>query len=73
MMAAQLAAALRSALPEIDRLIAKGEFRPLLAWLRTNVHEQGSLLETSELLTRATGRPLEPQPFIDHLQDRYLA
>ena len=73
MMAAQLAEALRAALPELDASIAKGEFRPLLAWLRANVHEQGSLLDTRTLLTRATGRPLEPQPFLDHLRHRYLA
>jgi carboxypeptidase Taq len=73
MMAAQLSEALRAALPELDSLIAAGDFRPLLAWLRANIHEQGSLLDTSTLLTRATGRPLEPQPFLDHLRARYLA
>jgi hypothetical protein len=36
-----------------------------------NVHEQGSLLDMPELLTRATGRPLELQPFLDHLRARY--
>jgi carboxypeptidase Taq len=73
MMAAQLSEALRAALPELDSLIARGDFRPLLAWLRANIHEQGSLLETRSLLTRATGRPLEPQPFLDHLRHRYLS
>jgi carboxypeptidase Taq len=72
MMAAQLSQALRTALPELDSLIAAGNFRPLLGWLRANIHEQGSLHETHELLTRATARPLEPQPFLDHLQSRYL-
>ena len=47
--------------------------RRLLDWLRANVHEQGSLLDMPELLTRATGRPLELQPFLDHLRTRYLA
>jgi carboxypeptidase Taq len=73
MMAAQLSEALRAALPELDSLIARGDFRPLLAWLRANIHEQGSLLDTRSLLTRATGRPLEPQPFLDHLRHRYLS
>ena len=73
MMAAQLSEALRAALPELDREIARGEFGSLLAWLRANVHEQGSLLDTRTLLTRATGGPLTPQPFLDHLATRYLA
>jgi carboxypeptidase Taq len=72
MTAAQLSEALRAALPGLDALVAEGDFRPLLAWLRANIHEQGSLLDTRTLLTRATGRPLEPQPFLDHLQSRYL-
>jgi carboxypeptidase Taq len=73
MMAAQLSEALRAALPELDSLIARGDFRPLLAWLRANIHEQGSLLDTPSLLTHATGRPLQPQPFLDHLRHRYQA
>ncbi len=72
MMAAQLSEAMRAALPELDSLIAQGDFRSLLAWLRANVHEPGSSLDTRTLLTRASGRPLEPQPFLDHLQSRYL-
>jgi carboxypeptidase Taq len=73
MMAAQLSEALRAALPALDAQIAEGDFRPLLAWLRANIHEHGSLLQTRELLTAATGHPLEPQPFLDHLQARYPA
>jgi Zn-dependent M32 family carboxypeptidase len=30
-------------------------------------------MDMPELLTRATGRPLELQPFLDHLRARYLA
>ena len=73
LMAAQLFEALRAAEPDLEEQIGRGDFRPLLAWLRRNVHEQGSLLDTSTLLARATGRPLTPQPFLDHLEQRYLA
>ena len=73
LMAAQLFEALRAALPEIEEQIGRGEFAPLLAWLRASIHEQGSLLDTQALLTRLTGRPLDPQPFLDHLRGRYLA
>jgi carboxypeptidase Taq len=50
----------------------RGEFQPLLAWLRANIHEHGSLHDTQTLLARITGRPLELQPFLDHLHRRYL-
>jgi carboxypeptidase Taq len=72
LMAAQLFQAIEDAAPEALSSIPRGDFRPLLAWLRANIHEQGSLYETQELLTRATGRPLELQPFLDHLHRRYL-
>ncbi len=72
-MAAQLFQAASAAEPDIVAGISRGEFRPLLAWLRANIHGQGCRFETGELLTRATGRPLELQPFLDHLQARYLA
>jgi carboxypeptidase Taq len=72
LMAAQLFQAIEDAAPEALSRIPGGDFQPLLAWLRANIHEQGSLYETQELLTRATGRPLELQPFLDHLHRRYL-
>jgi carboxypeptidase Taq len=70
-MAAQLFDAAKGAEPEILPALERGDFRPLLGWLRANVHAQGSLLDSPDLLVRATGRPLELQPFLDHLRARY--
>jgi carboxypeptidase Taq len=50
----------------------RGDFTPLLAWLRANVHGKGSLVSTRDLLSQATGRPLEAAPFKAHLRARYL-
>jgi carboxypeptidase Taq len=72
-LAAQLYEAMIAAEPDLPAHLAAGDFRPLLAWLRANVHEQGSRYETQELIARATGRPLELQPFVRHLETRYLA
>ena len=72
MMAAQLFAAAEAALPEIPEAIGRGDFAPLLGWLRENVHGHGSLHEADALLTRATGKPLDPKVFEAHLQRRYL-
>ena len=73
MTAAQLFAAAAEAVPDVRSLIAEGDFRPLLAWLRRSVHSQGSRLTTDDLLTKATGRPLDTAVFKDHLRRRYLA
>ena len=73
MAAAQLAAAARAADPQIMPAIAKGDFGPLMAWLRPNVHNRASLLSTDELLVEATGKPLGADAFKVHLRRRYLA
>jgi carboxypeptidase Taq len=70
--AAQLYAAAREADPGIVPGIAKGDFKPLLRWLRANVHGQGSLLSTDDLLRHATGKPLGTDAFKAHLKARYL-
>jgi carboxypeptidase Taq len=72
LMAAQLFEAIEDRAPDAVAGIGRGEFQPLLAWLRANIHEHGSLHDTQTLLTRITGRPLELQPFLDHLHRRYL-
>ena len=51
--------------------IGAGDFRPLLSWLRTNVHSKGSFLSTRDLLIAATGKPLDPGIFMAHLTERY--
>jgi len=72
MAAAQLMQAARSALPGLDAALGEGDFSPLVNWLRVSVHERGSLLGFQELMTAATGRPLDPSAFMEHLRGRYL-
>jgi carboxypeptidase Taq len=72
MAAAQLMAAAREAIPGLDESFAKGDLSPLLGWLTANVHSHGSRLGFNELLTKATGRPLDPGAFEAHLTRRYL-
>ena len=72
MTAAQLFDAAVRADADIPAGIARGDFKPLLGWLRANVHGKGSRLSTDELLTEATGRPLDATVFKAHLARRYL-
>lgn len=72
MAAAQLFAAARADEPGIVPGLAGGDFSALRGWLRANVHAKGSLLETDELLTEATGKPLGVADFQAHLEQRYL-
>jgi carboxypeptidase Taq len=72
MAAAQLMAASRHDVPELDSALGEGDLSPLLGWLRAKVHAQGSRLEFNPLLQEATGRPLDPSYFERHLTARYL-
>ena len=72
MAAAQLMAAARLALPDLEAALAEGDFAPLLGWLRTHVHGVGSRLGFSDMLRAATGAPLDPAAFMAHLSARYL-
>lgn len=72
MTAAQLYAAAKKADPAIEPGISKGDFAPLMAWLRKNWHELGSSLTVGEMLTRATGKKLDAAIFKAHLKARYL-
>lgn len=71
--AAQLFEAARSQDPAIETAIEAGDFNPLFGWLGPNVHAQGSRFTADELMTRATGRPLDTAAFRRHLERRYLA
>jgi carboxypeptidase Taq len=71
--AAQLFAAATRQNQEILPALGRGEFAPLLAWTRKNVHTRASLPPTSDaIILAATGAPLSADAFKAHLAARYL-
>jgi carboxypeptidase Taq len=72
MAAAQLMAAARRALPDLDDGLARGDFSALSGWLAQHVHGLGSSLGYNEILANATGEALNPAFFEAHLTARYL-
>lgn len=73
LLSVQLFEAATRANPAIPAGLARGEFAPLLAWLRTNVHQHGRKYLPGELIQRATGSPLSAKPYIAYLQQKYGA
>ena len=72
MYAAQWFSAMRTATPDLDARIARGDLKPVFDWLREHIWSQGSRWETPELVRRASGEPLNPAHFRRHLESRYL-
>ena len=73
LISAQLHAAARRDLPDLDGRLAAGEFAPLLGWLREHVHRHGRKLTPDELVERATGRPIEAGPWIAYVREKFSA
>lgn len=70
--AAQMWHAIAKAMPDTPTRIARGEFAPLLQWLRDNVHAHGRRYRAADLCVRATGAPLSADHLIAHLESRIL-
>lgn len=69
--AAMLAEAAEREVGPIDQVLASEGPSPLLAFLRDRVHRHGRVMETPELMRRATGSDLTADPFIAHLERTY--
>lgn len=48
-----------------------GDYAPLAGWLRERVWRHGRRFTRDEILARATGRALDPAPYLEHLATRY--
>jgi carboxypeptidase Taq len=57
-------------LGDLDAQFARGEFAPLLNWLRQNIHRHGKTYRAGELAERVTGKPLSAEPLLRHLRKK---
>jgi carboxypeptidase Taq len=55
----------------IKKLVEKGDFKPILDWLRRNIHQYGSLYYPGELVKKVTGENLNPRYFLDYIKEKY--
>lgn len=69
--AAQLFAAAKEAVGDLDENIRQGNHRPLLEWLRSNIHRHGKRYRAGELCERATGKALSIEPFMEYVERRF--
>lgn len=70
--AAQLYEAAVRQVSNLETGIEAGDFQPLLAWLRTHVHERASSVSTETIVSDATGAPLGAAAYLRHVRQRYL-
>ena len=70
-LAAQLDAAMREEIDDVDEKIRSGEFEPMLEWMRENVHRHGQRYRADELIERATGEPLTAEYFVEYAKAKF--
>ena len=58
---------------ERDSEIGRGDFSPLLSWLRTELHRHGRKFEPKELVERITGSAVDSEPYLRYLENKYGA
>ena len=68
--AAQIAAKMREKL-NIEKLLERGQLKPILNWLRKEIHQYGSLYWPKELIKKATGQKLNSKFFIKYIEKKY--
>ncbi|WP_420643904.1 carboxypeptidase M32 [Candidatus Leptofilum sp.] len=57
--------------PTIAEEMAQGKTQALVNWLRENIHQHGRKFTPSELVQKATGRPLTHEPFIRYVTQKF--
>jgi carboxypeptidase Taq len=69
--AAQLFHAARKQVDGLDADLRGADYKPLLGWLRDNIHRHGRRYSPTELMQRATGEPTNAAYFLDYLKKKY--
>jgi carboxypeptidase Taq len=66
--AAQFFEQAESEVGPLNEQFRRGEFQPLLGWLRQKIHRHGRRMRAAELVQNVTGRPLSHEPLLRHLE-----
>ncbi len=72
LIAAQLFATFIKAEPNFYAELKQGNFQSLHRWLQKNVYAYAASLPTNDLLVQVTGKALDSDYFIRHVEERYL-
>jgi carboxypeptidase Taq len=68
--AAQFFEQARQDLGDLDSQFARGDFAPLLGWLRKNIHQPGKTYRPRELVKRVTGKEASADAALRHLRKK---
>jgi carboxypeptidase Taq len=70
MYAAQFFEQIRKDLGDVDAQFSRGQFMPLLDWLRQHIHRRGRTYTARQLVKKVTGQDLSAEPLLRHLRGK---
>jgi carboxypeptidase Taq len=51
-------------------LVERGEFEPIILWLKHKIHSKASLYKTKELIKEVTGEEIKSEYLVDYLRGK---
>jgi len=72
MLATQFFSAMKAEMPDVYSNIKVGKFKPIVSWLKNNIHSQGALYTSNELVKRVTKKYLDVKGYQDYLKNKFL-
>jgi len=70
-LASQIYNRLEEEIEGIDEKISEGDFKEIRDWLKENIHSEGCMMKTEDLIDEVVGG-LNPEEFVDYLEEKYL-
>lgn len=58
-------------LGDVDGLMAKGEFGPILGWLQEKLYSKGRSVTPKDLVMQITGKPIGAEDYLGHITAKY--
>lgn len=68
---AQIFKTMEDQIPDIHEKISRGDFGPILGWLKENIYVHGRIHEGPEMLRMLTGEDLNEEHLINYIKDKY--
>ena len=68
---AQLAEAMERRIPDWKQQIEAGDSKAVMAWMKENIHQRGSLYDALDLIKNVTGKEASAKPYLRYLKRKY--
>lgn len=71
LLSCQFWAVLQKDLGDVDALMEKGSFAPILEWLQQKIYSRGRLMSPRDLVMNVTGKPIGAEDYMAHISAKY--